>query len=278
MRVSWQRLSQLLSTGLFGLASLSSLFWVSAAQAKTDFSLALPALKSIQFRPTNVPPPRRGTLRTPYGTGSRGDCPVDADLPALSQLVGNVGLDKTVSDRPSFWVYTPYTQADVSDGTFLLQTGDIEVYQQKVQLPETPGIVEILLPETIAPLAVGQSYRWYFEVTCPHSNPTEAAAPATVTGVVERVVPSGSLASELATAQSVLERAAAYAENGVWYDTLATLAQMRRNAPEDTELTEIWQAMLRDPVVGLADWSDVPIIGDVADLDIHQQPLSPELN
>ena len=278
MRISWQRLFQLLSTSVFGLVSLSTFLFVPSAQANADISLAPLALKSIQFKPTNAPPPRRGTLRTPYGTGSRGDCPVNADLPALSQLVGNMGLDKTVSDRPSFWVYIPYTQADVSGGKFLLQTGDTQVHQQDIQLPATPGIVEISLPETTAPLTVGQSYRWYFEVTCPQANPTEAAAPATVTGVVERIVPSGALASELATAQSELEQVSAYAENGVWYDTLTALAQMRQNAPENAELNAIWQEMLRDPSVGLDNWADAPIVGTAVGLNDKQPSTSPELN
>ena len=278
MRISWQRLFQLLNTGLFGLLGLSLFSLGFPVQAEANVSLAPLISKSIQFKPTNMPPPGRGTLRTPYGTGSRGDCPVNADLPGLSQLVGNRGLDKTVSDRPSFWVYVPYTQAEVSGGRFLLQTDDTEVYRQEIQLPAMPGIIAISLPETLAPLEVGRSYRWYFEVTCPQQDPTGGAAPATVTGVVERVVPSEELVSELAIAQSVLEQVAAYAENGIWYDTFTTLAQMRQDAPENAELNEIWQEMLRDPGVGLADWADALIVGNVVGSGANQQPSEPELN
>ncbi|MCC3431376.1 MAG: DUF928 domain-containing protein, partial [Microcoleus sp. PH2017_03_ELD_O_A] len=38
--------------------------------------------------------------------------------------------------------------------------------------------------------------------------------------------------------------AIAYAKNGIWYDTISTLAQMRRQAPDDPMLKAEWTQLL----------------------------------
>lgn len=222
--------------------------------------------RSIRFR-LSAPPPDRGTPRAPHGTGSRGDCRQPAALPALSQLTGSQGLDLTISEYPQFWVYVPYAQAEVATAKFSLQNDDSEVYQQTVQLPSTPGILAISMPTTLPPLEMDESYRWYFELTCPQSDPTASPVPATVTGSVQRIAPSATLLNELAIAPSPLDTVAAYAENHIWYETLSQLAQLRLENPNDQSLIETWQALLSDPEVGLGDWADTPIVGEVMAAD-----------
>lgn len=220
----------------------------------------------IRFRPT-TPPPDRGTPRAPHGTGSRGDCSQSLDLPPLSQLVGSQGLELTVSEHPQFWVYVPYAQPDVATAKFSLQSGDTEVYQQAIQLPGTPGIVAIAMPTTLPPLEIDRSYQWYFELTCPQSDATETPTPAAVTGKVQRIAPSATLLASLAIAQSPLETIEAYAENQIWYETLAQLAQLRLSNPNEERLTEIWQTLLSDPAVGLDRWATVPFAGETVELE-----------
>lgn len=225
----------------------------------TDLFSQTSQARRIRFRP-NVPPPDRGTPRAPYGTGSRGDCLQTSELPPLAPFSGNVGMDITVSEHPSFWVYVPYAHSDVSGATFSLQSGDTEVYQQTVTLLNTPGVVEIVTPTTLPPLEVGDAYRWYFEMTCPQADSAEEPTPVTVTGLVQRVTPSAELVNELAIAQSPLEKVAAYANHQIWYETLSALAKLRQDNPEDQSLVEAWEDLLSDPDIGLENWAQMPIL------------------
>ena len=217
--------------------------------------------RNIRFQP-GTPPPDRGTPPAPYGTGSRGSCLQNANMPPLIQLSGSRGLDLTVSDHPSFWVYVPYDRGDVSTALFSLQKDNAKVYQQSIQLPTTPGIVEIAMPTTLPALEAGKSYRWYFEIGCPQIDPSETPIPATVTGLVQRVASSEALESDLAIAQSPLEEVEAYANHHIWHETLSSLAQLRQSDPTNQSLAEIWQNMLSDPSVGLENWANLPIVGE----------------
>lgn len=239
-------------------ASTAGATQIHIAQSRSPQRRTARRRRRIRFR-TNVPPPVEGTPRAPYGTGSRGDCPPNEELPPLKALAGDEGLELTVSDRPSFWIYVPYGQTVVSEATFSLQQGDAEIYQQAVSVPAEPGVIEVALPPTLPPLAVGESYRWYLEVVCPQADLADRPTPETVSGIVQRVAPSQTLLDELAIAQSPLDKVAAYAENNIWYETITGLTQLRQAYPEDRALTELWQDLLSDPAVGLADWAEVSI-------------------
>ena len=225
--------------------------------------------RRIRFQP-GTPPPDRGTPRAPYGTGSRGSCLQNAEMPPLIQLSGSRGLDLTVSEHPSFWVYVPYSQGDVSTARFSLQKENTEVYQQSIQLPTTPGIVEIAMPNSLPALEAGSTYRWYFEIGCPQVDPSKEPVPATVTGVVQRVASSEALESDLEEAQSPLEEVEAYANNHIWHETLSSLAQLRQSDPMNQNLAEIWQSMLSDPHIGLENWANLPIVGEAIAIRTEQ--------
>ncbi|MDJ0706814.1 MAG: DUF928 domain-containing protein [Leptolyngbyaceae cyanobacterium MO_188.B28] len=270
MSVSWQRLIGHPSLkgsfrGVAGFIFISLLSWgmvANAQRVQVGVPGASSAARRIQFHP-NVPPPDRGTPRAPHGTGSRGDCIAHSEILPLTQLVGNRGLDLTVSEHPSFWVYAPYTQTEIAAAQFSLQEGDAEIYRTDIQLLTTAGIVELALPTTIPPLEVDKDYRWYFDITCPQSDPADEASLTTITGMVRRVAPSAALESELAIAQSPLEKIHAYAENQIWYETLTELAHLRLSDPDNLELETLWKDLLSDPNIGLGNLSEAPILGEV---------------
>ena len=271
MQVSWRRLIRYiyLRSALGGVAGLIFISLVirgavaTSPQEQTEAPSTPPESGRIRFEP-NVPPPDRGTPPAPYGTGSRGDCLTNPDTPPLTQLTGNRGLDLTVSEHPSFWLYVPYTPAEAVSAQYSLQAGDIELHQMDVQLPGKPGIVEIALPPTTPPLDMGTAYRWYFEVTCRQTDPSDDASLVTVTGTVQRIALSTALESDLAIAQSPLEIISAYAENQIWYETFTELAYLRLSDPENQELETIWKELLSDPDIGLERLSEVPILGEVS--------------
>ncbi|MFB2835049.1 DUF928 domain-containing protein [Floridanema evergladense] len=217
----------------------------------------------IRFILANPDPPNRGTPRTNQGTGSRGNCLYKKESPPLTALVGANNLELTTKERPTFWVYVPYTSEEAPSGEFSLQDGDEDVYRTRFNLTATPGIVSVTLPPTVKVLEVGKTYRWYFEINCPNSQRTARIAPASVTGVVRRVSPSSNLENALNSAKNSLEKTAAYAQNSIWYDALTELAQLRLDNSQNAEIQQIWIELLSDRNVGLQSLAKEPIAGNV---------------
>lgn len=243
-------------------ASLISLPLASSAQLDKQNNANSDPIE-IRFVLANPPLPDNGTPQTNRGTGTRGDCLYKVESPPLTHLAGEKNFELTVSEYPTFWVYVPYTSAEVSSGEFSLQDGEEDVYRTRFQLPAKAGVVGISLPSTNKSLEVGKTYRWYFEINCPSSDATNQKTPDSVTGIVKRVSPSIKLAEELKNAKSPLERIAAYTKNSIWYETLTELAQLRLKEPENPTIKKLWVDLLTDDNIGLNSIAPQPIAGSV---------------
>lgn len=213
-----------------------------------------------------VPPPDRGTPTSDRGTGSRGDCLYQADLPPLAALVGQSHLSLTVSDHPTLWAYIPYTTADASQGEVIIQVeaSDLEIYRGSFPLSSTPGIVGIRLPDTMPALAVGEEYRWYIDIPCSPVARMGLAAlvePATLTGLVKRVEVLPALMQALETAPTAAERMEIYGNHHIWYDLLSELAELRLMANPNPQIEQLWVNLLSDPMgANLEGFSQLPLI------------------
>lgn len=220
--------------------------------------------QQIQFIPKKDDPPDRGTPPSSDGTGSRGDCLVKQNKPPLTRVAGSNALKLTMSKYPTFWVYVPYTPQEAPNGEFSLQDGDKEVYRTRFQLPATPGIVSISLPANVSPLTVGKKYRWYVDISCPRSKVAdESLTPASVTGLVQLVTPNSALQNQLKVAKNPLEKIAIYAQNGIWFETVTELAQLRLQEPENSNFKKLWVDLFTSKNVGLSRIANEPIIGAI---------------
>lgn len=206
------------------------------------------------------------------GAAARGNCPaVDLPLtalvPAVEQKLGqeqgkaltmtNVwGL--TVAEYPTFWFYVPYSQASAGSGEFVLQDEeDNDVYRTPVTLPGTPGTVSLPLPSTSAPLEIGKRYHWYFKIYCNPQRISNPVNPIFVEGWVQRVTPNPSLTSQLMVA-TPKQQIALYATNGIWYEALTSLAELRLVEPNDATLKADWADLLRS--ISLGNVASQPIV------------------
>lgn len=161
----------------------------------------------------------------------------------------------TVDPHPTFWFYIP-PAADLDatlEGYFVLEdAANRPVYETRLILPKTETLLAIELPkETLPPLEIGTSYRWFFTVWN-----VDPVCGNTVSGTLDRVESDPSLSAALAAATS-RERSQLYADRGIWYDSISTLAELRRSNPTDTTLTTQWYDLLRS--VGLEEFADVPL-------------------
>jgi hypothetical protein len=213
-------------------------------------------MRIAQFSPP--PPPSQGRPSgNQRGGASRGAC--SAEEPRLTALVPEVndpagtfvwGL--TTQARPTFWFYVPYAlSADLPAEFVLLNDQNQPVYQTVLSnLNTQPGIIQVSLPETAEPLAVDQTYQWVFMLGCD--------VPIFTRGSIQRVAPSPTLESQLAQASSPKQKADLYAANGIWFDALTTLADLRQAQPGDSTVATDWANLMQS--VGLADIADKPLV------------------
>jgi hypothetical protein len=202
-------------------------------------------------------PPSDGEPDNTAGGASRdgGRCPQDTipSSPTLTPLLPTTNHGLTIADRPTFFVYVPQTSAQKA--FFSLKDKDEEYYYQiTLPLPKTPGIVSFKLPSDAPALEIGKSYQWSFVTVCGETIAVDAPR---VEGWVKRIEPNS---TDLRQRENLspLERAALYGSDGIWYDTLTTLAELRRSQPNDSTLATTWEDLLKS--VGLEAIATKPLL------------------
>lgn len=186
-------------------------------------------------------PPQGNQPRQTVGGASRGEqCPADVgpNLPFTSLLPkGSPAL--TMEAYPSLMVYLPPTSATKA----LLSVKDAtENYDYQVIMPisDRSGIVSLTIPHDAPALEINHEYQWSLALMC--DNQLRPDSPV-VQGDVMRVAVNSSLTDQLAQA-NLLESAALYGKEGIWYDTLSSLAKLKMSQPQDQEIAANWQNLL----------------------------------
>jgi Domain of Unknown Function (DUF928) len=251
-------MTSLQSIGLLISASLmAGVAWIGSIPLPTELARAQ---STLHYSPP--PPPqdqgaptgrsRGGASRDPLcGTGNQLLTALVPSLPGEEML--EIVWARTVSDRPAFWFYVPYTLNPNIPLEFILKDAQNQVlYQTTFEVAESsPGIVKFTLPDTVAPLEIDKMYHWDFRVYC---HPT---TPVFVGGWIQRIALDRALESQIEAA-TPREQIALYAENGIWYEALSNLAEQRQLEPEDPQLIEDWNSLLES--VGLQDIATESIV------------------
>lgn len=177
------------------------------------------------------------------------NCPVEGK--PLTALVPSSGFGVTVAAYPTFFVYMPAPSSQVSTlqvEFVLTDSENNQVYQSQFETNRKAGIITISLPSAagLAPLEIGQDYRWSFSIIC---QPSDRSQNMIVEGLIRRVQLDPTLETQLAQA-SPERQFELYAERKIWQDALATLVQMRRNRPSDPQLAARWVQLLNAEGLG----------------------------
>ena len=162
---------------------------------------------------------------------------------ALSQRETKDPVDKTVSDRPTFFFYAPYTSAKNAQFTLQNEAGNQELYNIKFKLTGKPGIVGISLPRSGPALQVGQKYVWQVSVAC---SPEDVSNTVVISSWIERVSPTA--ATQINT----------LAEQGIWQDAVSLLALKRFQQPGDRTTAADWSDLMED--AGLSQFKQTEIV------------------
>jgi hypothetical protein len=183
--------------------------------------------------------PKNGAPPATAGGATRGRCL--SGTKTMTALTPKDHIGQTIAERPSFFVAVPRSPAKTAELLLLNADGTDVVYQKLFPLPITPGIVRLNLPKDAPALQVGKRYQWFVTLNC---NPRDPSGNPTVEGWIERIEPSLTLKKALAKTE-LKQRPDLYAESGIWHETLAALADLRRQTPNNSKVQSDWQELLK---------------------------------
>lgn len=190
------------------------------------------------------PPPNNPGSSAAGGRRSASTCPQDAIAattdPLLTALSPTTTPGLSLAERPTFLVYVPSTSAENAE--FSLRSRDGRgIYRTTVPLTDTPTLISISLPDQVAPLEIGSLYTWSFAIIC---NPDNRLEDQFVTGSIQRIELNPVRLSQIEQSPPA-RRIALYQEDGIWYDALTLLFELKRSQPDDLSVDTTWREFLQ---------------------------------
>ncbi|MGL4619561.1 MAG: DUF928 domain-containing protein, partial [Chroococcidiopsis sp.] len=134
------------------------------------------------------------------------------------------------------------------------------VYRSAVELPAKPGIIGVRLPSSQPPLKLDRNYHWFLKTeiaaSCDRPDSTIVIKDS-VEGWVQRISPTATMRAQLKTATPE-QRLALYAQQGLWYDAIATIAEQRLQQPDNASHKANWNGLLQS--ANLSDMTSQPLL------------------
>jgi len=220
--------------------------WLGLVLGLWIVSLPLVAM-AVDFKP-----PRRGAPGRREGGGTRDPLSCIQGSGRLTAIMPQTNFGLTTAAYPRFFWFIPKTRAKVAE--FKLVTVDEKtaedtlVYQTTFSITGTTGVASLTLPNnaTLPPLAIGKDYRWSVAMVCDLNNRNRDIR---VDGWIQRTTVEPVLTTQLTKANEV-DRVRLYANNGIWFDTIASLAELRCAHPKDVALTTSWVELMKSVKLG----------------------------
>jgi len=157
-------------------------------------------------------------------------------------------LGYTTESHPTFYVYVPYQPEQIQSAKFSLRTlEEKQIYSKPLDIANTPGIIEIKLPEDAPGLKLGIWYQVYLFVNVVCSPQTPSSTEYSIAVVQRQKDPS--LLSDLPSNPESLSLLA----RDFWYDRIATLAKQLTSQNQ-----EQWATLLQE--AGLEEYAPEPIV------------------
>lgn len=210
-----------------------------------DPSVLNPELSLVTYNPPNRGAPGR------TGDAATRRCP---GLIALQPSETNWG--ETIDTHPTFWVYL----SDAAESVTLTLSDEYSeqvIYETTFVPAAGEGIGRYTLPYNAPSLALDTLYRWQMTINCP----TADRSPR-VDGVIMRRAISEALQAELNEA-APRDRIVLLSADGLWYNALDELAELRLADSFDEALAADWANLLEyvQPLVNTEGGLAQPIIG-----------------
>ena len=184
--------------------------------------------------------PMRGAPASRIGGGTRGPA---ADSPAVTVFApDHTGL--TVNPQPTLYWHLS-KQAPVQIELTLIDEAGVKPLIEKVEKsPLSPGIHALSLKDAGVKLSPDVEYRWHVALIF---DPKMRSSDVTSSGTIKLVAAPAGLQGKVADVRSA---PAAYAGEGLWYDSIESLMRLIQASPDDAKLKSQLDALLAQ--VGLA--------------------------
>lgn len=208
------------------------------------------------FADVNFDPPGEGKPSDTAGGASRGNGCTSEEISTggcFTPLMPASMKGLTTVERPTFLVYIPQNSGTKQVFFSLVDENNQNVYQDKISVTASQGIMAIKLPSNVA-LEVGKNYKWTFIAIGEQGLRPDSLG---IQGTVKRIELTANLQNQL-TKASTLEQAGLYSENKIWFDTASTLAELRKTRPDDKALESNWKDLLSS--VGLGAIATKPLL------------------
>ncbi|MEG4054860.1 MULTISPECIES: DUF928 domain-containing protein [unclassified Microcoleus] len=192
-------------------------------------------------------PPEDGVPGRREGGGTRGlECPTATTT--LTALIPQSTMGQTISAKPTFFYYLPVA-LDKTVQFELADERDKTLYKKSFRMVTSrAGVVSVSLAsdDNSPALEVGKNYQWYFTIKC---NPKNTRDDVLVSGWINRTALAPTVQTELDRSPD-RTKLSIFAQQRLWYEYLATLAQLRIDSPSDASLAIKWSALLNSVELG----------------------------
>lgn len=189
------------------------------------------------------------------GSPILGNCPKDKNvMKGIVPTTTKYWL--TIKKQPHLFVYIPSTSAsailvEIKDDQKVIQ------YESLIPINLDQGrILEINFPENELSLKVNTNYKWSIRLLCNYNSRLHTSNVESLKklynwrsepyfrGDIKRIETPSSLTNHTNEMPS-FNLAQKYAKNGLWFETLTTLSELRKSQPNNSQLREAWQELLQ---------------------------------
>jgi hypothetical protein len=159
----------------------------------------------------------------------------------------------TLSERPTIMVYFPASNAQEAVFSLKDEAGNMQ-HMMTIPVAGKSGVISVKLPNDAPALAVGKNYQWFLALKI---NGQLSPSTPYVDGWIQRIQPSAELAMAMQH-KDAFKQAEVLGKNGVWYDCVATLAQLHATQPKNVTIIKQWEELLSS--VSLKDIVTAPLL------------------
>lgn len=160
----------------------------------------------------------------------------------ISLIPSDADSITTTAEYPSLLFYLPQIPEAKALQLVVRNSEGENLQEISLKPKEQSGIVKVNLTSTTGkPLELNQKYTWAFYVIF---DTTNRDTDWILEGSIQRIQPNEDLNFDLITA-APQEQVEIYVKNNLWEDALRTLADLRSQNSNDTEINQYWQELLK---------------------------------
>lgn len=226
---------QLVTSGILPVTAKSPYIEQQRSLFRNDQILAQRRAR-LRFKVPNI-----SSSRNLSGAAARGNCSVEGVKNIqMKALLPHTNIGLTTSEKPTFFFQISPTSIKQAKFLLLNAQGDNILYKKIFPLTHAGGVMSFTLPADAEALEVGQEYTWELAVLC---DPDDQTGNPFVQGSIKRIELNQRLENDLIKVP-MAERTELYVHEGIWYDSLKSLADLRFSNPHDPTLVNDWKELL----------------------------------